>query len=108
MYQHYVAIGRLTKDPLIKYTQTGTPVLNFVLAINRSSGNEADFIPCVIWKEEAKKMSDELGKGSLIQVDGVFKSRMKEDDLKVQLEVQSYNALEKRPIGQKNGKDEKA
>jgi single-strand DNA-binding protein len=100
LYQQYVAIGRLTKDPLIKYTQTGTAVLNFILAVNRPYGNEADYIPCVAWKDEAKKIS-ELGKGSLIRLDGVFKSKVMETDhgnkdFKIQLEVNSSTTIEKR------------
>ena len=52
-------IGRLTKDPELRYTQSGTAVASFTLAVNRRFSNqsgerEADFINCVAWQKSAE------------------------------------------------------
>ena len=54
MINRTVLVGRLTKDPEIRYTQSGTAVANFTMAVNRQFTNangerEADFIGCIIW-----------------------------------------------------------
>ncbi len=55
-------VGRLTKDPDLRYTASGTTVATFTLAVNRNftnqNGNrEADFINCVIWRKPAETMA---------------------------------------------------
>ena len=52
-------IGRLTKDPELRHTQSGSPTTNFTLAVNRAFTNqqgerEADFINCVAWGKLAE------------------------------------------------------
>ncbi|MBO1101452.1 single-stranded DNA-binding protein [Enterococcus hirae] len=59
MINNVTLIGRLTKDPDLRYTASGTAVTTFTLAVNRNftkqSGNrEADFINCVIWRKPAE------------------------------------------------------
>lgn len=67
-------IGRLTKDPELRTTQSGTSVCSFNLAVNRrvqTSGQpDADFISCVAWGKSADNMTTYLHKGSLIGVEG--------------------------------------
>ncbi len=75
MYQNITFIGRTTSNARLNFTSKGTPVANFDLAINRSGNpTKADFIPCVVWKEKAKEFTDKFGKGSLILLEGEFRS----------------------------------
>lgn len=64
-----VLVGRLTKDPELKYTQGGTAVCRFTLAVNRTFTNqqgqrEADFVNCVTWRKTAEATANHLRKGS--------------------------------------------
>ncbi|OZM56582.1 single-stranded DNA-binding protein [Lottiidibacillus patelloidae] len=80
MINRVVLVGRLTKDPELKYTPTGVAVANFTLAVNRpfssQDGNrEADFINCVIWRKPAENVANFLRKGSLAGVEGRINTR---------------------------------
>ncbi|EPH12553.1 single-stranded DNA-binding protein [Facklamia hominis] len=73
-------IGRLTKDLDLRFTQNGTAVGTFNLAVNRSFTNqqgerEADFINCVIWKKGAENLAKYTRKGSKIGIDGRIQTR---------------------------------
>ena len=78
-----VLCGRLTADPELKTTQSGTPVCPFNLAVNRpyrvsdsNSGQPAaDFISCVAWKQRAEFIAKYFKKGSSICVTGSIQSR---------------------------------
>ena len=75
-----ILVGRLTKDPELRYTQNGTPVATFTLAVNRTYTNqqgerEADFINCTIWRKPAENVANFLKKGSLAGVDGRIQTR---------------------------------
>ncbi|WP_438310863.1 single-stranded DNA-binding protein [Sporosarcina sp. FA9] len=75
MINRVVLVGRLTKDPELKYTQTGIAVTRFTLAVNRAFKNaageqEADFVSCVAWRKQAENVANYLKKGSLAGVDG--------------------------------------
>lgn len=68
-------IGRITKDLEIRQTQSGISYVKFTLAVNRSytpEGQEqqADFISCVAWRNQADNLYKFMGKGSLIAVEG--------------------------------------
>lgn len=73
---HVVLVGRLTKDPDLRYIPgEGTPVVNFTLAINRGYKNkegksEADFIYVEAWNKQAENIAQYCMKGSLIGVQG--------------------------------------
>lgn len=80
MMNRVVLVGRLTKDPELKYTQSGVPVASFTLAVNRPFSNqqgekEADFINCVVWRKPAENVANFLKKGSLAGVDGRVQTR---------------------------------
>lgn len=80
MTNRVVLIGRLTRDPEIKYTQAGVAVANFSLAVDRkfknSSGDkETDFINIVVWRELAENCAKYLSKGKLAAVDGRLQIR---------------------------------
>lgn len=75
-----VLVGRLTRDPDLRYTPTGVAVANFTLAINRpftnQDGNrEADFINCVVWRRPAENLANYMKKGNQVGVDGRLQSR---------------------------------
>lgn len=79
MINKVVLIGRLTKDPELRTTQSGTSVCSFNLAVNRrvqTPGQpDADFISCVAWGKSADNMTTYLHKGSLIGVEGRIQTR---------------------------------
>ena len=70
-----VLVGRLVKDAELKYTQSGTAVGNFTLAVNRFKPNEADFINCVCFGKVAENTANYTKKGSLIGVLGSIQVR---------------------------------
>ncbi|WP_019243385.1 MULTISPECIES: single-stranded DNA-binding protein [Bacillus] len=80
MMNRVVLVGRLTKDPDLRYTPNGVPVATFTLAVNRNFSNqqgdrEADFINCVVWRKPAENVANFLKKGSLAGVDGRIQTR---------------------------------
>lgn len=80
MINRVVLVGRLTRDPELRYTPSGVPVANFTLAVNRTFTNqqgerEADFINCVVWRRPAENVANYLKKGSLAGVDGRIQTR---------------------------------
>lgn len=80
MINRAVLVGRLTNDMELRYTQSGTAVGSFNLAVNRQFKNadgdrEADFVSCVIWRKAAESLANFTHKGSLIGVDGHIQTR---------------------------------
>lgn len=80
MMNRVVLVGRLTKDPELRYTANGVAVANFTLAVNRNFKNgsgeiEADFINVIVWRKPAENVSNFLKKGSLAGVDGKIQTR---------------------------------
>ena len=75
-----VLIGRLTKDPELRYTSSNVPAASFTLAVNRNLQNqngvrEADFINIVMWRKQAETVKKYLTKGSLISIEGRIQTR---------------------------------
>jgi single-strand DNA-binding protein len=84
MINRVVLVGRLTKDPELRYTPSGAAVATFTLAVNRAFTNqqgdrEADFINCVVWRRQAENVANFLKKGNLAGVDGRLQTRNYED-----------------------------
>lgn len=80
MINNVVLVGRLTKDPDLRYTASGTGVATFTLAVNRNFTNqdgnrEADFINCVIWRKSAETLANYARKGTLLGVTGRIQTR---------------------------------
>ncbi|WP_089761296.1 single-stranded DNA-binding protein [Halarsenatibacter silvermanii] len=68
-------IGRLTRDVELRYTNNGTPVANFTLAVDRGfkdkdGEKKTDFIKIVVWSNLAETCAQHIGKGRLVAVDG--------------------------------------
>ena len=81
MLNHITLMGRLTRDPELRYTQTQTPVASFTLAVDRdfadkSTGErQTDFIDCVAWRSTAEFVSKYFQKGSMAAVTGRLQIR---------------------------------
>ena len=80
MINRWIGIGRLTKDPDMRYLPNGTAVTSFTLAVDRpftnSSGEkEADFINIVTWRQLAENCANYLRKGRLCAVEGRIQVR---------------------------------
>ncbi|RYL90876.1 single-stranded DNA-binding protein [Sporolactobacillus sp. THM7-4] len=80
MINRVVLVGRLTKNPELRYTPNGVAVTSFTIAVNRPFTNqqgdrEADFIPVVVWRRQAENAANFLTKGSLAGVDGRIQTR---------------------------------
>lgn len=112
MINRAVLTGRLTRDPELKYTQSGNAVCSFTLAVDRQFRNqngdrEADFINCVIWRKSAENFSNFTHKGSMVGVDGRIQVRNYENQqgqrvYVTEVIVDSFALLESRN-GQGNG-----
>lgn len=74
MINRVVLVGRLTKDPELRYTPNGIASCRFTLAVNRTFKSEgeqqADFIQCVAWRKQAENLANFQRKGNLIGVEG--------------------------------------
>ena len=81
MLNHIVLMGRLTRDPELRYTQSQTPVASFTLAVDRDFGSrdggekQTDFIDCVAWRQTAEFVSKYFTKGSMAVVSGRLQIR---------------------------------
>lgn len=84
MFNKCILLGRLTKDPDVRYTQTGKVVAQLTLAVDRpfkdAEGNkETDFIQVVIWSKAAELVGNSCSKGQRLLVEG-------------RLQIRSYDA----------------
>lgn len=72
-----VLMGRLTKDPELRYTGSGTPVCSFNLAVNYGYGEKqrVDYINCVAWNKTAEFVSKYFSKGKMIALEGRIATR---------------------------------
>lgn len=90
MLNRVILIGRLTRDPELRYTPSGVAVAQFTLAVDRPFTNqagerEADFIPIVTWRQLAETCANYLRKGRLAAVEG-------------RIQVRSYDNMEGRRV----------
>ena len=75
-----ILIGRLTRDPELRYTSSNIPSATFSLAVDRTFTNqsgerEADFINIVVWRKQAENVKNYLTKGSQVAVEGRIQTR---------------------------------
>lgn len=80
MINHVTLVGRLTRDPELKYLSDGSPVANITLAVSRNFRNAAgeidtDFVNCTIWRKTAENTANYCRKGSIIGVTGRIQTR---------------------------------
>ncbi|GGA59090.1 hypothetical protein GCM10007416_35280 [Kroppenstedtia guangzhouensis] len=84
MLNRIVLIGRLTKDPELRYTPSGAAVVSFRLAVERNFKNsdgerEADFIDVIAWRQLAENVANYMKKGRMVAVDGRLQTRSYEN-----------------------------
>lgn len=80
MINSVVLVGRITKDPEIRYTQSNIASVSFTIAVDRGfSGQngerQSDFINCVAWRQSAEFMSSYIKKGYMIGITGRIQTR---------------------------------
>lgn len=105
-------IGRLTKDPDLRYTSSGMAVATFSLAVQRSFRNkdgeyEADFINCVCWNKSGETLANHVRKGQRIGVTGRIQTRNYENEqgnrvYVTEVVVEGFTFLEKKNDSQGN------
>lgn len=109
-------VGRLTRDPELKYTGNNVAVASFNLAVNRNfkdanGEREADFINCVIWRQSAENLANWAKKGALIGITGRIQTRSYENQQGQRVYVtevvaENFQMLESRAVregGNANG-----
>ena len=101
-------MGRLTKDPELRYTQGGTAVASFTLAVNRSFANqngerEADFINCVAWQKAAEFVANYFKKGQQMALEGRLQVRSYDDNNGQRRWVTEVVTEKAEFVGSKNG-----
>ena len=84
MINNVVLVGRMTKDAELRYTPNNQAVATFTLAVNRPFKNQngerkADFINCVIWRQQAENLANWAKKGALIGITGRIQTRSYEN-----------------------------
>lgn len=112
MINNVVLVGRMTRDADLRMTQGNTAVASFTLAVNRNFKNqagerEADFINCVIWRQQAENLANWAKKGALIGVTGRIQTRNYENDQGQRVYItevvaESFQLLESRGQQQSN------
>lgn len=115
MINRTVLVGRLTRDPELKYTNSGRAVASFNIAVNRQFTNsqgerEADFINCVIWNKTAENFCNFIRKGSLVGIDGRIQTRSYENQQGTRIFVtevvaENFSLLESKNSNQNNGQN---
>ena len=85
MINNVVLVGRLVKDPDLRYSGNGVAVANFTIACNRPFSNqqgerETDFVSCVTWRKQAENLANYMSKGSQIGVEGRIQTRNYENN----------------------------
>lgn len=80
MINNVVLIGRLTRDPELRYTPSNVAVATFNLAVNRNfkgtnGEREADFINCIMWRKQAENFANWVKKGALVGITGRIQTR---------------------------------
>ena len=106
MINNVVLIGRLTRDVELRYTPTNVAVATFTLAVNRNFKNadgerEADFINCIMWRQQAENLANWTKKGMLVGITGRIQTRSYENQQGQRVYVtevvaESFQVLEKR------------
>lgn len=94
----WIGIGRLTKDPELRYTPNGVAVCRFTLAVPKSYSKgegkpNADFIPIIVWQKTGEACANHLHKGSLVAVEGALQIRYYETSDGIKKQATEINAI---------------
>ena len=106
MINNVVLIGRLTRDPELRYTPSNVAVATFNLAVNRNfkganGEREADFINCIMWRKQAENFANWVKKGALVGITGRIQTRSYENKqgqrvYATEVVAETFQLLEKR------------
>lgn len=106
MINNVTLIGRLTRDPKLQYTNSNIATAQFNIACNRNFKNsngeyDADFINCVMWRDQAERFCEWTRKGMLVGITGRIQTRSYEgnDGKRVyvtEVVAENFQVLEKR------------
>lgn len=115
MINNIILIGRLTADPVMRFTNSGINVTNFCIAVERDfkaedGTRETDFFNVVVWRKIAEVVAQYTKKGAMIGVSGRLQSRKyqtKEGESRTAVEVlaESIQFLERKKEGENSGGD---
>lgn len=118
MINNVVLVGRMTKDADLQYTASNIAVATFNLAVNRNFKNnngerEADFINCVIWRQQAENLANWAKKGALVGITGRMQTRNYENQQGQRVYVtevvaDSFQLLESRNTQEQRGGNSQA
>lgn len=113
-----VLVGRMTKDAELRYTPQNQAVATFSLAVNRNFKNnngerDADFINCVIWRQQAENLANWAKKGALVAIVGRIQTRNYENQQGQRVYVtevvaDSFQLLESRNAQEQRGGNSQA
>ncbi len=107
-----ILIGRLTRDPDMRFTPSGQPVSNFSVATDEAyvgkdgqKVEKAEFHRVVVWGKQADFVANYLGKGRLVYVEGKLETRKWQDQsgqdrYSTEIKAVTIQALDKKPDGQ--------
>ena len=106
-----VLIGRLTKDPELRFTPGGgNAVCSFNLAVDKynttTKQKEADFIPCVVWGKQAEALAQYQLKGSMIAISGKIQTRSYEDQQGIKRYITEVLVQEQQFLESKGGNNQ--
>nr|DAX23968.1 MAG TPA: Single strand binding protein [Caudoviricetes sp.] len=106
MINNVTLIGRLTRDAELRYTPSNIATAQFNIACNRNFKNandeyDADFINCVMWREQAERFCNWTGKGMLVGITGRIQTRNYENNdgkrvYVTEVVAENFQVLEKR------------
>jgi len=106
MINNVTLVGRLTRDPELRYTPSNIAITTFNLAVNRNFKNqagdrEADFINCMIWRQQAENFANWCKKGNLVGITGRIQTRSYENQqgqrvYVTEVAAESFQTLEKK------------
>ncbi|AYJ01262.1 single-stranded DNA-binding protein [Candidatus Phytoplasma ziziphi] len=85
MINKVILVGRITKDPELRFINGDVPLVRFILAVNRNFNNksgerEADFINCTVWNKQAENLAKYITKGSMLGVEGSIRINVSENN----------------------------
>lgn len=107
-------IGRLTRDPELKYLQgSGTPVANFSVAVDREftgkdGKKEVDFIDIQVWGKSAENCSNYISKGSKVAIQGSLRIDTYQNQEGENRKISKVNAVRVQFLDSKNNNNEKS
>jgi single stranded DNA-binding protein (ssb) len=116
MINRVVLVGRLTRDPELRYTANGAAVASFTVAVNRQFTNsngerDADFIGCTIWRKAAENFANFTKKGSLVGIDGRIQTSSYDNQqgqrvYRTDVVVENFSLLESRAESERRNSSE--